>query len=76
MSYSSANYPEDIVAGLPPGLESGVYYGWACVENGEVYKMVMSVGWNPHFNNTERSMVVAQTHTHTHTRARAHTHTT
>ena len=39
------------------GWESGVYYGWARVEQGPVYKMVMSVGWNPQFQNEKRSMV-------------------
>ena len=53
----SANYPESVVEGLPPALESGVYYGWARVEQGPVYKMVMSVGWNPQFQNEKRSMV-------------------
>ena len=42
---------------LPPALESGVYYGWARVEQGPVYKMVMSIGWNPQFQNEKRSMV-------------------
>ena len=42
---------------LPPELESGIYYGWARVEAGPVYPMVMSIGWNPHFENKERSMV-------------------
>ena len=46
-----------MVEGLPTSLDSGVYYGWACVDDGPVYKMVMSVGWNPHFNNKKRSMV-------------------
>ena len=34
-----------------------MYYGWARVEQGPVYKMVMSVGWNPQFQNEKRSMV-------------------
>ena len=56
-SLSSANYPESVVEDLPPALESGVYYGWARVEQGPVYKMVMSIGWNPQFQNEKRSMV-------------------
>ena len=42
---------------LPGEFNSGVYYGWATVDDGPIHKMVMSVGWNPHFKNTKRSMV-------------------
>ena len=42
---------------LPASLDSGVYYGWASVDCGPVHKMVMSLGWNPHFKNEKRSMV-------------------
>lgn len=52
----TANYPASVVERLPPQLESGVYYGWAQVEAGPVYPMVMSIGWNPHYQNKERSM--------------------
>lgn len=36
---------------------SGVYFGWAGLSNQGVYKMVMSIGWNPYFNNTEKTIV-------------------
>lgn len=38
---------------------TGVYYGWAQVgEVGStVYPMVMSLGWNPYYNNEKRSAV-------------------
>ncbi|XP_059437610.1 bifunctional riboflavin kinase/FMN phosphatase [Corylus avellana] len=35
---------------------SGVYFGWARVSNRGVFKMVMSIGWNPYFNNTEKTI--------------------
>ncbi|KAL4334032.1 hypothetical protein GQ457_07G028750 [Hibiscus cannabinus] len=35
---------------------SGVYFGWAGLSTGGVYKMVMSIGWNPYFNNTEKTI--------------------
>lgn len=35
---------------------SGVYFGWAGLSIRGVYKMVMSVGWNPYFNNTEKTI--------------------
>lgn len=53
----SANFPENVVESLPSKLESGVYFGWASVDQGPIYKMVMSIGWNPQFQNEKRSMV-------------------
>ncbi|XP_044495467.1 bifunctional riboflavin kinase/FMN phosphatase-like [Mangifera indica] len=35
---------------------SGVYFGWAGLSNRGIYKMVMSIGWNPYFNNTEKTI--------------------
>ncbi|XP_057972991.1 bifunctional riboflavin kinase/FMN phosphatase isoform X1 [Malania oleifera] len=34
----------------------GVYFGWAGLSTRGVYKMVMSIGWNPYFNNTEKTI--------------------
>lgn len=44
---------------LPKNFETGIYYGWASVENDSdrVHKMVMSVGWNPYYKNEHKSMV-------------------
>jgi riboflavin kinase len=53
----TANYPESIVEKLPEEFDQGVYYGWAQVENGPVYKMVMSIGKNPYYNNEKKTMV-------------------
>jgi len=52
-----ANYEEDVVEKLPSEFECGIYCGWASVGNGPVYKMVMSVGFNPFYNNTKKTMV-------------------
>ena len=38
-------------------VECGIYYGWANVDNGPVHGMVMSVGWNPFYKNTKKTMV-------------------
>ena len=59
MTFSAciANYPESVVDRLPPTLASGIYYGWARVNQSHVYKMVMSIGWNPQWQNEKRSMV-------------------
>lgn len=37
--------------------DEGVYYGWSRVDDGEIYPMVMSVGWNPQFANKEKTVV-------------------
>lgn len=52
----TANFTEDVVDNLPEELPTGVYYGFGQVDGGEVHKMVMSIGWNPFFNNTKKSM--------------------
>jgi len=54
---STANFPEDVVDSLPKDITAGVYYGWASVDDGTVHKMVLSMGWNPFYHNTKRSMV-------------------
>ena len=55
--FTVANYPEDVVEHLPQSFDTGIYYGWACVDRGDVHKMVLSVGWNPFYNNKKKSMV-------------------
>ncbi|KAK1265793.1 hypothetical protein QJS04_geneDACA000096 [Acorus gramineus] len=35
---------------------SGVYFGWAGLSDRGIYKMVMSIGWNPYFDNTEKTI--------------------
>ncbi|XP_074642439.1 riboflavin kinase-like [Tubulanus polymorphus] len=52
----TANFPEDVVDNLPDDIESGIYHGWATVDDGPIYKMVMSIGWNPFYKNEKRSM--------------------
>ncbi|XP_030373501.1 putative riboflavin kinase [Scaptodrosophila lebanonensis] len=52
----TANFPLEVVRSLPESFITGAYYGWANINNGEVHKMVMSVGWNPFYNNKEKSV--------------------
>ena len=52
-----ANFPEQVVDNLPADISTGIYYGWASVGNGDVHKMVVSIGWNPYYKNTKKSMV-------------------
>lgn len=42
---------------FPPDISTGIYYGWACVGNGDVHKMVLSIGWNPYYKNVKKSVV-------------------
>ncbi|EDW68358.2 putative riboflavin kinase isoform X2 [Drosophila virilis] len=58
----TANLSLDVVKSLPESLHTGVYYGWSNVNNGEVYKMVLSVGWNPFYNNKEKSVETHMLH--------------
>lgn len=55
--YSIANFSRDVIKDLPENVSTGVYFGWAQIEKSPVYKMVMSIGWNPFYKNTEKSMV-------------------
>lgn len=56
-SLSSANFGVDVVDKLPDDIETGIYFGWATVDNDIVHKMVMSIGWNPFYENKQKSMV-------------------
>lgn len=56
-----ANFPDSVVENLPADISTGIYYGWASLSHGDVYKMVMSIGWNPYYKNTKKSMVSSWT---------------
>ena len=53
----SANLSTESYSTLLSEHPSGVYFGWAGLSNRGTYKMVMSIGWNPYFNNTEKTIV-------------------
>ncbi|CAL8344481.1 unnamed protein product [Lota lota] len=59
----TANFPDSVVEYLPADIGTGIYYGWACVGNGDICKMVMSIGWNPYYKNTQKSMETHLIHT-------------
>ncbi|XP_072372713.1 riboflavin kinase isoform X1 [Scyliorhinus torazame] len=59
----TANFPDSVVDNLPGDITTGIYYGWACVGHGDVHKMVMSIGWNPYYKNTKKSMETHVIHT-------------
>ncbi|KAL2092600.1 hypothetical protein ACEWY4_012398 [Coilia grayii] len=52
----TANFPASVVEELPEDIGTGIYYGWASLDNGPIHKMVMSIGWNPYYKNTIKSM--------------------
>ncbi len=37
-------------------IPAGVYFGWASIDGGETHKTVLSVGWNPFFQNKEKTI--------------------
>ncbi|KGL95483.1 Riboflavin kinase, partial [Charadrius vociferus] len=51
-----ANFSEQVVESFPSDISTGIYYGWACVGNGDVHKMVLSIGWNPFYKNIKKSV--------------------
>lgn len=59
----TANFPTSVVEHLPADISTGIYFGWASVDNGPVHKMVMSIGWNPYYKNTMKSMETHVIHT-------------
>ncbi|XP_056641127.1 riboflavin kinase-like [Diorhabda carinulata] len=54
----TANLSRDAVEALPEDFKTGVYFGYASVDSGKVYKMVMSLGWNPFYNNETKTMEI------------------
>ncbi|XP_062511954.1 riboflavin kinase-like [Corticium candelabrum] len=52
----TANLDDGAIASLPSDFDNGIYYGWASVDRTDVHKMVMSVGYNPHYGNRKKSM--------------------
>jgi len=58
----TANIATDAYCELLNKMDNGVYCGWANVDGGEVYKMVMSVGDNPFYHNVSKSIEVHLLH--------------
>lgn len=67
---ATANLPDTSIVDYATTLSTGVHYGWARVLNpapagsaaaahDEVFPMVMSIGWNPFYENTRRTAVSA-----------------
>ncbi|PON53084.1 HAD hydrolase, subfamily IA [Parasponia andersonii] len=52
----TANLSIDGCSTLLSEHPAGVYFGWAGLASRGIFKMVMSIGWNPYFNNTEKTI--------------------
>jgi riboflavin kinase len=53
----TANYSDEVVDKLPNCFQQGVYMGYAQLDNDPIiYKMVMSIGTNPYYNNHKKTM--------------------
>lgn len=55
----TANLPPEVTTDQGPLTDTpiGIYYGWSQLD-GELYPMVMSLGWNPYFKNEKKSAEV------------------
>jgi len=56
LGFPTANFSEEVIEALPGALIGGIYWGLAQVDNGPVHDMVMSIGWNPFYENKKRAM--------------------
>lgn len=51
----TANLDMEQLGEIGTSLETGIYYGWAKL-NENYYETVVSVGWNPFYNNTVKTI--------------------
>jgi len=56
LGFPTANFSEEVIDQLPDQLVGGIYHGLAKVDEGPVLDMVLSVGFNPFYNNEKRAM--------------------
>ncbi|KAL6740773.1 hypothetical protein Aduo_014095 [Ancylostoma duodenale] len=54
----TANIEEPVVEALPTDFPCGVFYGLARVDGQQVDNMVMSIGWNPQYQNKKKTLEV------------------
>ncbi|GFU39154.1 riboflavin kinase [Nephila pilipes] len=52
----TANINQEVIEKLPKDLNCGIYYGLAKVNNSPIYKAVLSIGWNPFYQNDKKSL--------------------
>lgn len=52
----TANINQEVIEKLPEDLDCGIYYGLAKVNNSPLYNAVLSIGWNPFYQNDKKSL--------------------
>lgn len=52
----TANMNMEQIGSLVDELKTGIYMGWATVNGKGPYKAVTSVGWNPYYDNKEKTV--------------------
>ncbi|RWW43443.1 hypothetical protein BHE74_00050896 [Ensete ventricosum] len=52
--FLAANLSAENFSAILSEHNSGVSFGWAGLSAQGIYKMVMSIGWNPYFDNTKK----------------------
>lgn len=55
----TANMNMEEIGDVVQGVATGIYFGYTMLR-GTVYQAVVSVGWNPYFDNREKTVVSAQ----------------
>jgi len=57
LGWPTANLDPKAFHGKIDQLDEGVYFGFAKIESdAKIYKSALSVGWNPQFNNKEKTV--------------------
>ncbi|RRT71825.1 hypothetical protein B296_00035098 [Ensete ventricosum] len=54
--FLAANLSSENFSAILSEHNSGVSFGWAGLSTQGIYKMVMSIGWNPYFDNTKKTI--------------------
>lgn len=52
----TANINHEVIEKLPKALDCGIYYGMASLNSGPIHKAVLSIGWNPFYQNDKKSL--------------------
>ena len=61
----TANFSEQVVDSLPADLETGIYFAWTQLEEDTtIRKAVVSIGWNPYYDNSKKSVETHVMHTY------------
>lgn len=47
---------QSLVGAQVEALPTGIYYGWACLPGRGVFKACASIGWNPQYQNEQKTV--------------------